>query len=136
MMSLKSQNSRPGFMLTEILVTVAIIGVALMPIFVLQTSALRSLYRYSNRIRALFPTKNFLQQALAQAPDKEERTISEEKKITRPPATLQYELKKVSETSSLREIKDLYIGTVSIESTRGTRESMVGFVYRPEREKE
>lgn len=135
-MNLKNQNSRQGFMLTEILITIAIIGIALTPIFILQSSSLRSLYNYSERIRLLFPVKNFLQENIIEASNKEEQEISEEKQIKNPSATLNYHLKKVQDGSSLSKINDLYLGSVSIQSIRGTKESMVGFVYKPERKQQ
>ena len=123
-------------MLMEVLLTVAIIGLMLAPVFALQSVALRGLYRYSARLRALFPAKAFLVTALADVSDKKEDTFTEKKEITNPTATLTYNSKRVGEQSALKKQKGMVRNEVSVKVPRQKKETLVGFVYKPERKKQ
>lgn len=123
-------------MLMEVLVTIAIVGMVITPIFMLQTSVLRALYRVSAQARLLFPVKNKLEELCAQAPTQKEQEISKKEQITNPAGTLTYTMRKVGGTSALKDVKDMYFNEVLVRSTRGERESMVCFVYKPERKQE
>ena len=122
-------------MLMEVLVTIAIVGMVITPIFMLQTNVLHALYRVSGKARLLFPVKNALEKAVVEVPEKKEQEISKTEQITDPAGTLTYTMRKVGDTSVLKDVKDLYFNEVQVRSIRGERESMVVFVYKPERKK-
>lgn len=122
-------------MLMEVLVTIAIVGMVITPIFMLQTSVLRALYRVSAQARLLFPVKNALEEAVDEMPTQREQEVSRKEEITNPAGTLTYTMRKVGAASALKDVKDIYFNQVLVRSIRGERESMVGFVYKPERKK-
>lgn len=136
MMYLRRRNQRSGFMLLEVMITIAILGLAMGPIFILHTSALRSLYRYSGKIRVLFFAKRSLIDFLYESQRKNEDEIFEEKLVPKSTVTVTQKIKKVAQNSSLGKIKDLHVVKVTAKSSRKARESIVSFVYRPEQEEQ
>ena len=113
----------------EIMITIAIVGASLAVAFTLQSTILRGLYRASASIRLLFPVKDFWVETTFKQLEKKEGT--DQKQVTNPSATITQKLTKVGERSVLKDVKDLKKNEVSGRSRR-TRESIIGFVYRPE----
>ena len=136
MIHFKSRSAQSGFMLMEVLLTIAIVGMVITPILMLQTNALRGLYRFSSRITLLFPAKNFLMESVVQAPQKKDQKVTEKKEITSPRATLTYTQRPVGKNSAFKDIKDLHRASVVAESSRKAKESIVHFIYQPERKKQ
>ena len=122
-------------MLMEVMFTIAIVGIALAPIFVLQTNSLRGLRKFSDKIKLIFPAKNFFIDSSNKKHKSEEKKIMEKKDITKPTATLTYTEKKIGEKGAFSNIGNINVGEVRIRSARGVRESIVGFIYKPEQEK-
>jgi len=120
MVRFKSRTSSPGFMMMEVMLTIALVGMALAPMFALQTSAMRSLYRYSVRWQLILPLKNRLI-------DEFTKMAPQEKKDAR----ITYKKSKVSDRSAFKEIKDLYKQEVASKPVRGRQESIISFIYQP-----
>lgn len=136
MMYSSNHNARSGFVLIEVLVTIAIVGMVIAPIFMLQSNMLRALYRVSTQARLLFPVKNALEKTLVGVSTQTEREVSRQEEIKNPAGTLRYTVRKIGDASALKNVKDMYFNEVQVRSIRGERESMVGFVYKPERKQQ
>jgi len=128
-------RSSSGFMLMEVMVTIAIVGLVLAPVFMLQSSAMRGLQRLSREIRLLFSAKNVLVDSFQKVSFAKDEEETETKRISNPPATLTYKRAKVGKNSAFKDMKNLYSSDVRIRSSRAERESIIGFVYKPEKEK-
>jgi len=135
MIHFKSRSAQSGFMLTEVLLTIAIVGMVITPVLMLQTNALRGLRRYSSRMRLLFPAKNFLMESVVQTPETKEPEAPKKKEITNPKATLAYAKRPVEKDSAFKDIPNVHRVRVTARSPRA-KESIVGFIYQPERKKE
>jgi len=131
---LKNHN-KSGFMLMEVLLTIALVGMALAPAYMMEGTIQRSLSRYSARIRLLYHIKNFWTEVVWKIADEKETERTDKRQVSNPSATLTYRLSPVGENSSLKKIKGMHKVQVTGKSTRNARESIVGFVYKPEREK-
>ncbi len=115
-------------MLMEIMITIAIVGLMLVPVFMMQSSTFRALSRYSSRMRLLFSAKNSLIQEI----DKEHAT----KKLSEKQGQKEgVERSKVDQSLAFKNIKNLYKHTVKVRSSRGQKESIIGFTYKPGQEK-
>ena len=130
-----SRNAQSGFMLMEVLITIAIVGLVIAPVFILQGNALKALYKISAQTRMLFPLNNELKEQLEQIYEREGEEFTEQKDIKIPDGKLTYKMRKVVQTSELKDIKDLYFNEAQMLLKRGDRESMVMFIYKPERKK-
>ncbi len=119
----------------EVLITIAIVGLVIAPVFILQRNVLRSLYTTSAQTRMLFPIQNELHEQLEKLYDRQEEEFSENKDIKNPDGKLAYKMRKVVPTSELKDIKDLYFTEAQVLLKRGDRESMVLFIYKSERKK-
>ena len=139
-MRFKLRKNNSGFMLMEVLLTIAIIGMTLVPLFMMQTNALRGVYRYAQRLRLIFPAKNFMVDVFAgktKQPEEKEKADSgtQKEKLKIPPAQLTHKWRKPKENSSLKKLKNMQVHEVIVRGTRGGRESIIGCVYKPERKK-
>lgn len=125
-----------GFTLIEVLLAMAIIGLVLTPIFMGQSAILRATALASRRLARVFAAKKILiDSELALEPDI--REYSSTKKIDHPPTTFTYELKKISDESSLKKFKNVLIQTVSWPDERSKKkrqDRLVTFLYRPEQQ--
>lgn len=130
-----NRNAQSGFMLIEVLVTIAIVGLTIAPVFILQGNVLKVLYKISAQTRMLFPIQNELKSQAEEIAGREQEEFTEQKDIKIPDGKLTYKMRKVVPTSELKEIKDLYFTQVQMQLKRGDRESMVMFIYKPERKK-
>jgi len=127
------KNEKAGFTLIEVLLALAIVGLVLSPIFMLQSNVLRSSSARSKLLSRVLEAKKFLLENEFGL-SKEADASRNEKKIANPPATLIYELKKVSPESSLKNFKNLAAQTVTMQwvDQQGKRQQdkLVTFLYR------
>jgi len=103
--------------------------------FRILSPALFPFYLPSSRITLLFPAKNFLMESVVQASQEKEQEVTEKKEITNPRATLTYTKRLVDKNSAFKDIKDLHRVKVTAQSSRA-KESIVQFIYQPERKKQ
>ena len=135
MIHFKSRSAQSGFMLTEVLLTIAIVGMVIMAVLMMQTNALRGLQRYSSRMRLFFPAKNFLMESIVSTSEKKGQEVPKKKEITNPKATLTYTKQPVGKDSVFKDIHNLHRVKVAAQSRRA-KESIVRFIYQPERKKQ
>ena len=137
MLMIHSNNRKvqSGFVILEVLIAIIIVGMVITPVFLLQRNVMRSLYFISARARMLFPLQNELNEQLEKAYNREEEDVTENKDMKIPAGKLTYKMRKVTQTSELKNIPDLYFTEAQMVLKAGDRESMVLFAYKPERKK-
>lgn len=126
-----------GFTLIEVLLSVAIVGLVLTPILMLQSMIVRNTGKHTNNLIRIYEAKKFLLDSeISLAPGVDHAT--QEKKITKPPATLVYEYNKVSQESALKKFKNIYRQMVTIQwrdQSGKHQDRIVLYTYKPESKK-
>ena len=120
--------------LIEVLLAVAIIGLSLAPLFILQDKVSFGVTKYSHHIDLLLRARQFFIESSQQVA-KNTTLLVLEKKIKRPPAVLTYEMKPIADDSPLKKFKHLYIEQVSMawdEGRRKRKDVLATFCFRPE----
>jgi prepilin-type N-terminal cleavage/methylation domain-containing protein len=133
---MRFRNSR-GFTLVEVLVTLAIVSGAVVPIVIMQSQLLSGVSKWSRELDRFFYARHYQQEIDRSLEDAQERTV--EKKIGYPPTMLKFAIKKVSENSALKSFKDLCVQTVSARWRDGKKEredDIVTFLYKPQPKKQ
>lgn len=125
-----------GFTLPEVLLSVAIVGLALTPIYLGQSVAMRQSAIYSRLLTRTFAAKKILRETEFALQDPLQPTKID-KKVESPPTTFSYELKKVPEQSSLKKFKNVWIESISWPDERNPKRQarIVTFIYKPEQKK-
>ena len=118
-----------GFTLIEVLLALAIIGLILTPIFVSQTSIFGASSRTARVFSQLIAAKKYLLDTrLSLEPDAQE--FKSEKKIDAARTTLTYQLRKIPETSALKNFKNVLIESVTWPDAAKKPQRLVTFLYR------
>lgn len=134
MIHFKNKN---GFTLIETLLALAIMAMMLLPIYLLQGSAVRNTYRYARQVERIMQAKLFLIDT-AITNIKESKNLSFDKKIKDPATDLKFEQKKIGENSVLKKFNNLMMQQVNISWTENRvrkSDALVTFVFRPETQK-
>lgn len=131
-------KNKPGFTLIEVLLALAIIGLVLSPIFVIQSAVLRSSSKAASLYTRLLNAKDFLIDQQFEHADSDQPATTE-RKVANPPTNLVFSSKKIPENSSLKKFKNIMIESVSMEWTdaqnKKRQEKLVTFAFKPEQEK-
>lgn len=131
---LVSKNDSSGFTLIEVLLSVAIVGLVLTPILMVQSMTIRNTGKRARIVDRTFAAKKFLiDSEVALAPDADES--SSEKKIANPAMTLRFDLTKPAEGSSIKKFKFIKRATVTsawVDQTGRHQDRLVTFLFRPE----
>ncbi len=131
-------KNKSGFTLVEVLLALTIIGLVLSPIFVIQSSVLRSTSKAAQIFTRLLIAKDFLIDQQFEHADSDQ-AVTTERKITVPPTKLVFSSKKVPDNSSLKKIKNIMVESVAFEWTdaqgRKQQQKLVTFSFKPEQEK-
>lgn len=127
------QNKTKGFGLIEAMLAIAIMGLVLAPMFLLQTNVFNAVMRGADRFSRLILAKNFLYSAQQDEPI-ESRDYSVEKKEEKPMTLLSYKLKPVSSKSALSQINGLLQQTVTASGTQAAdpKAELITFIYKAE----
>lgn len=125
-----NSRSNAGFTLIEVMLSMAIMGLVLTPIFLLQGKATERIYRMGSRMRSLFYAQEILYEARrAQPPAVREFTFAQKNEEEQLQA--EYRLMGVPEKSSLAKIEHLLREEVKVRDQRFKRETtMVRFIYK------
>jgi prepilin-type N-terminal cleavage/methylation domain-containing protein len=121
-----------GFTLIEAMIAIAIVGMTLTPMFILDTNVYNSVTTITQRFHRFLFAKNFIFEAEQKQPP-QSVNYSTEKKEERPITMVRYTLKSIPEQSSLAKIKQLYRQEVvaSGPDKDSPSASIVQFVYKP-----
>lgn len=125
-------RNRSGFTLIEVVIAVAIIGIAILPIYTIQNTLLSRVSRYTSEFIATLYAKAFLNDSqLSLQAGKE---LEKEKKIPGPALKLTFERGAIASGSSVKKFKNIVADRVIIEwqDGRGKRkEQLVTFMFKP-----
>ena len=131
-------NTKAAFTLIEVIIALCIAAILLPPLLILQMNTFKSTHSFSQSFLQVIQARQFLiEKKISRELQEESAEKSEEPLEEFPEGKLRYEVKKVSNKSSLKKIKNLYQETVTIEwpGTFGTeKETVVTFFYQPEKE--
>jgi len=130
-------KNHSAFTLIEAMFAIAITAIVHTPLFILQGTILQQVSRASHKIERIFLAQQFMHEAKSTMPfDTREFTL--EKKIDNPPTLLKYKIRPIPPQSSLTQINDLYIESVTIswkDETQPKQNKTVNFVYKPKHKK-
>ncbi|CAN5167654.1 hypothetical protein BH09DEP1_BH09DEP1_1980 [soil metagenome] len=132
-------KSNSGFTLIEVLLALAIIGIVLTPIFVVQSIVLRRTSSGAQLFSRIIHAKDLLVdqqfENIQQA-----QPSSVERKITNPPTALAFSSKKLPENSALKKFKNVTLDSITMQWTeagnRKRQEKLISFTFRPEEQKQ
>ncbi len=126
-------KSNSGFSLIEAMMAVAIMGMVLTPMFLLETNVFNAVARMSERFARLVFAKHFLYVAQEQEPV-QSTDYSLEKKQERPMTMVRYTLKPIPAQSSLAKVNRLFKQEVVASGIQETSPEarIVSFIYKPE----
>lgn len=131
-------KNKSGFTLIEVLLALAIIGLVLSPIFVIQSSVLRSSSKAAALFTRLLIAKDFLIDQQFEHADSDE-PVTIDRKITTPVTNLVFSSKSIPDNSSLKKFKQVMIDSVVFEwkDARGKKQQhkLATFSFKPEQEK-
>lgn len=134
---IRFKNNRYGFSFIEAILAIAIVGLVLTPLFLLQGNVIRRVGQWSRYMQRIYKAKNFfIESQRAISPDT--RQVMLEKKIDDPEAVLKYKIRKVASKSSLRKFKNILVEQVALEwEQEGVKrqDKLVSFLFKPERKK-
>lgn len=127
-----SKNSS-GSALIEAMIAIAIMGMVLTPMFLLETNVFNVVARLGEQFHRLIFAHHFLYIAQEQEPV-ESTTYSLEKKEEKPLSMVRYTLTPIAKQSSLASVERLYRQEVFASGIRGVspQARLVHFIYKPE----
>ena len=124
-------KNRSGFTLIEVVIAVAIIGIATIPIYTIQSTLLSRVSRYTTQFIATLYAKAFLNESqLSLQAGKE---LEKEKRIPGPAMKLTFERGAVASGSSIKKFKNIVADRVIIEWQEGKnkrKEQMLTFTFK------
>lgn len=130
---IRFKNNNAGFTLIEAMIAVAIMGMVLTPMFLLETNVFNAVARMAEQFERLLFAKHFFYTAQEKEP-LETTNYTLEKKENRPLSMVRYTLKPVAKQSSLASMQRLYqqelIATGLMPGSPEAR--FVHFIYKPE----
>lgn len=130
------KNKLSGFTLIEVLLALAIIGIVLTPIFLIQQVVLRRSSSDARFFSRIIYAKDFLVDQQFENMQEAQEIGATEKKITNPPTTLIFSSKKIPENSALSKFKNVMLDSVTMQWTdernKKRQEKLVTFSFRPE----
>lgn len=124
-----------GFTLVEVLLALAIIGIVLTPIFLINQVVLRRSSADARLFSRLIQARDFLiDQQFENMQEAQE--AGGQKKITNPPTTLTFSSRKIPENSALKKFKHVMIDSVTMqwagERNKNRQEKLITFTFKPE----
>src|SRR5437763_1687593 len=131
MIQFKNRNTS-GFTLTEVLMSIVVIGIALVPIFGLQQTSYTAVARTSRRVNNFFAMHEFLYDTKIVAINENKETLSETKKVDVPLTTLLVDVKPADDPS-LKDIKGIIQEQVVAqwkENQKPRREVLISATYK------
>ncbi len=123
-----------GFMLLEVLIALAIVGIALTPILGLQSNILRSIVHITARIERFFLAEDFFLQSRAAFLKQESNETKQDKKVANPPTTLTYAAKPIKEEGAFKLLPGIIQEETEYQWQEGNakqRDMFISYVYKP-----
>jgi len=130
-------KSKKGFTLVEVLIALAIVGMALTPLLLNQSSLALRVAENTRKIKQLLAAENFMVTSFIGF-EKDPQKKKNVKKIEEPETQLSYNISKPSDKIK-KEFKDIYTTNVTIEwkqQEKTLKEKLVNFLFLPELKKD
>jgi len=130
-------KSNKGFTLIEVLIALAIVGMALTPLLLNQSSLILRVAENARKIKRIFAAENFMVTSFIEF-EKDPQKKKNVKKIEEPEIQLSYRIAKPSEKIK-KEFKDIYTTNVTTEwkeQEKAQKEKLVNFLFLPELKKD
>jgi type II secretory pathway pseudopilin PulG len=130
-------KNRNGFIMTEAIIAVAIVGLMLVPLIAVQMRVRSSVGRFSDRYDRTLQMNTFLEE-MQRTRDPEATEFVFEKKIPYLETNLMYEFKPVPEASALSKLPSLFLEKVTAtwrQEGKARKEVLLYFVFKPGLEK-
>ena len=125
-----------GFMLTEALIAIGIVGIVLVPLFGLESAIMQKVRRRSDEIQRVLYINTITHDARKeQTPVQSTATLTQEKHD--PTVIVTYQMDPVTKESSLASVEKLYTEKIKLQWTeygKPKEELFAHIVYRPESE--
>lgn len=128
-------KNKSGFTLIEAMLAVAIMGIILTPLFLLEGTVFQGVSRFAQIFRRYMFAKEYLyEMRREQKEDATSLTLERNTKDIQPATILRYTLGPVASQSSLKDFKRLYKETVRASGMDRSVEpvTVVGFIFKPE----
>ncbi len=131
MMRFKNEN---GFSLIEAMIAIAIIGMILSPMFILETNVFNAVARIAEKFHRILLSKQFMF-TVHQKQSPEAKEFKLEKKEEKPTSMMRYSFAVVDKKSSLAKLPGMYRQEVitSGENVTSPEGRAVQFIYKLER---
>jgi type II secretory pathway pseudopilin PulG len=129
-------HDRSGFILTEVLITVAIVGMVMIPLFGLQGSLMTKVRRSAQDLSRVLYITTITRHARNEQPILAQ-TFTTEQKIGDPQIDIKYQLEKPVAESSLAALENIYVEKITLawnEFGKPRTEQFAHVVFRPESE--
>jgi Tfp pilus assembly protein PilV len=129
-------HDRSGFILTEVLITVAIVGMVMIPLFGLQGSLMTKVRRSAQDLSRVLYITTITRHARNEQPIMAQ-TFTTEQKIGDPQIDIKYQLEKPVAESSLAALSNIYVEKITLqwnEFGKPRTEQFAHVVFRPESE--
>jgi len=126
-------KNRNGFALIEAMIAVVIASMILVPLFMLQSTAIQRIFRLSAKVHRFFLAKHFLHTIDRKTIPGQQPTVLETK-INTPPTFLKYEIVPVQKESELARIGNIFLERIIIswdDHQKKNTEYLVRFTYKP-----
>lgn len=142
------KNKPNGFTFTEILIALALVGMLMTPILILQTNVFQTVGYWSYSLQRLFFAEQFLieqkiaeQKKMLKGPqaqqDNKNGDITKTKTIEFPATKLMYQVLQAPSDSALKKFKDIKLERVIInwqENNKKQEDSIVLCLFKPKQE--
>jgi prepilin-type N-terminal cleavage/methylation domain-containing protein len=129
-----SKHLKKGFTLIEVIISIAVIGMVLSPLFILQGNVLQRVTAAAHRIHRLFFAQDFYLKAQRKQDEKTRKFTLEERQDF-PPTLLTYDLGSLHKNSALADLPGLLMEKITIfdHPKKGRPSDMLlTFIYKPE----
>lgn len=125
-------HKHQGFTLIEVMVSLLIIGMIMVPVWGLQGTIITAVSDFRDRLARIWFAEHTLYQARRAQP-LDASQFSFKNQMQTPNSTITYELKKVAQNSSLAKQHRLFVEKIVAQGTsKRNQEVMISFIYKPE----
>lgn len=136
MMNLKDLNKNSsGFMLTEVLMAIAIVGLLIVPITGLISNVLLFSARYRNRKDRLIVMKNLMLERIYKSKEEKKQKAVFDKKIKDPSGMLRYTRENIKRAKPFDKIAKKELQNLCLQKVIGSFDKQtdyfVSFLYKP-----
>jgi len=117
--NLKKCNN-PGFMLSEVLITLTIVSMVTAPVFMLISNSLRFSYRFYRKRERVLSMKNLLLEQMYRAKEEDKQEVSVPKRLKKPNVSLVYTRVVVKKDKMFEKIPENQLQNLCVQKVTAT----------------